>query len=196
MMMEQVKDVKVFTEKPDNESSDMKENEANMASMYVSAMEDPNETKDKHNNSKLAGGPSHSGGDVTSLQQKEKSIPSLESSGSETNDDRYNDLRLDLIDREDMYGDYYANVQGGKGLDTQPQWVWVAAGTCCIDSSIGSMLSIGKSGNVVGPAHWFIENTREGSIAASESSLSREAWQENILMVKFLCCVTTILVSF
>ena len=95
-----------------------------------------------------------------------------------------------------MYGDYYANIQGGKGLDTQPQWVWVAAGTCCIDSSIGSMLGIGKSGNVVGPAHWFIENTREGSIAASESSLSREAWQENILMVRFLCCVTTILVSF
>ena len=152
--------------------------------MYVSAMENPNETKDKHD-SRLPGGPSHSGADVSSLQQKEKSIPSLESSGSETNDDRYNDLRLDLIDREDMYGDYYADIQGGKGLDTQPQWVWVAAGTCCIDSSIGSMLGIGKSGNVVGPAHWFIENTREGSIAASESSLSREAWQENILMVRF-----------
>ena len=190
LVRQEIKDVKVSEglskQLDERKTNDPQPNiESNMISMYASAMEDPNAT------TKTEGGrgnsESHfneSGTDSLKHSERECSSLSLESNGAENNDHLYEDLRLDLVDREELYGDYYGEVHGQKGPTFSDRWVWLAAGTCCIDSGMGNMLSVGKTGNLIGPAHWFVENTREGSIAASESTLPRETWQENILNVR------------
>ena len=190
LIRQEIKDVKVSEglskHLDESQKIDSQHNiESNMVSMYESAMENPDITakskggtgsSESHFNESATDGLKHSKRECSSL--------SLESNDAENNDNLYEDLRLDLVDREELYGDYYGEVHGQKGSTSSAQWVWLAAGTCCIDSSMGNMLSLGKTGNLGGPSHWFVENTREGSIAASESTLPRETWQENILNVR------------
>ena len=190
MVNDEIKNVKISEEVsklPDkNEIKCSLQNvESNMVSMYTSAMEDPYVSSTKKDEEHVDTKTNNSGDDRWQRSQREMSTLSLESSGTEGNDNLYDDLRLDLVDREDFYGDYYDSTHGSREANFKDQWVWLAAGSCYIGSGAGNMLGVNKVGNVIAPAHWFVENSREGSIATSHFSLSRETWQEDILNVRF-----------
>ena len=188
MVRQEIKDVKISDEvsklssEKEAASSDEMGN-SNMVSMYASAMEDPTSKSDENSRK----GEKMKSDDTVEVDlnpsQRESGMMSLEVNDIEDESDLYSDLRLDLVDREELYGDYYDEPHGTKGSRTNDQWVWLTAGTCCIDSGVGNLLGVGKGGNLVGPAHWFVENSKEGSVASRESSFLRESWQENVLNV-------------
>ena len=190
MVRQEIKDIKLSDE-VSKISSDMegspstKMEKSNMVSMYASALEEPHSKLDENVKEKRIEGP----GDMAEIDlnrsQRETSMTSLEANDLEDDNDLYSDLRLDLVDREELYGDYYDEPHGSKGLGTKDQWVWLTAGTCSIDSGVGNLLGVSKGGHLVGPAHWFVETTKEGSVASRESSFLRESWQEHILSVSF-----------
>ena len=191
MAREEIQEVSLLEKVKPQEQSNRSENEktptgnveSSSTSMYVSAMESPlSKTKEKHSESLKPQGIPHEGANLKHVE-RDCSELSLESSDTEVNDNVYDDLKLDLIDREDFYGDYYTGTYGQKGSSSNNQWVWIAAGSCCIDSGVGNMISLGSAGTIVGPAHWFVENSNDGSMPTGRSSVARETWQENILNV-------------
>ena len=191
MVRQEIKDVKISEEVSKRSSekdtvSSIEMGNSNMVSMYASAMEDPTSKPDKN----IREGGKEKSDDTVEIDlnrsQRESSMMSLEANDVEDENDLYSDLRLDLVDREELYGDYYDEPHGTKGSRTNDQWVWLTAGTCCIDSGVGNLLGVGKGGNLVGPAHWFVESTKEGSVASRESSFLRESWQESILNVSLI----------
>ena len=186
MVRQEIKDIKISDEvskisAEKDALTSSKLEDSNMVSMYASALEEPNSKYDKNGKEK-----SDDMAEVDlNRSQRETTMMSLENNDLEDENDLYSDLRLDLVDREELYGDYYDEPHGQRGSASKAQWVWLTAGTCCIDSSVGNLLGVDKGGNLVGPAHWFVENTKEGSVASRESSFLRESWQENILNVSF-----------
>ena len=195
MVRQEIKDIKLSDE-VSKISSDMdgspstKMEESNMVSMYASALEEPHSKLNENVKEKRIEGPGEMAEIDLNRSQRETSITSLEANDLEDDNDLYSDLRLDLVDREELYGDYYDEPHGSKGSGTNDQWVWLTAGTCSIDSGVGNLLGVSKGGHLVGPAHWFVETTKEGSVASRESSFLRESWQEHILSVSFEKCYT------
>ena len=186
--------------------------ESNLASMYVSAVENPASCQETGSQASFIAGTKQ---EVSFCNSKYYIVelvlwvsptlvpvlwsnsqlltfqPSLLSSQELNNtpmdEHSYEDLRLDLMDREDLYGDYHDGIHGQNSPSSSNHWVWLAAGSCYIDNGGRSAMGvIGTVGSIAGPAHWFVESSNGGSTVISQSSLAGENWRINILNVRHL----------